>query len=497
VTIELGEYATIDWTVLITSITDNFSTQFTKSVISDPFSLEVAGTYSVTVRVMDQSGNYTDQTFAVFLVDTTNPVITTNNSLFISGVALRTAFDGASGDLYGVSVDADRDYYIVGSPQDNSTRGSAYLYKFSDPNFVRKITAYDMAINDFFGISVAIYDDFIAIGSYRDNSSRGAVYIYRISDENYVRKITGSDIVTTAYFGLSVDIDGDYVIVGAPYDSQRGFYAGAAYLYKLSDDQYERKIVSSDGDSSDNFGTSVSISNGFFVIGAERGDNDIGSAYLYNVDNINFERKITPLFSNWNDGFGNQVKIRGNDIVIGARDFNDNRGVVFIYKLDDPNFLQYLYPNELNAGDFFGSSIDFNGELLVIGAYGDNRYGTSAGSIYTYNLNTLEFIRNFGAISFNQDDMFGFALAVSNDKLIVSSSGDDDRGLNSGSVSLFDILEGVIINVFDSSHVDLTLTRNGQNIAYPASGFISGSGTYVVNAVDSSSNSSSKSFTID
>ncbi|XMB67334.1 FG-GAP repeat protein [Mycoplasmatota bacterium zrk1] len=80
-----------------------------------------------------------------------------------------------------------------------------------------------------------------------------------------------------------MSIDDEYILVGAYQYEKR---AGAAYIYKLEDERYDRKITASDGDEFDYFGNSVSIKDNYMVIGAFRDDvkeEDSGSTYLYHT----------------------------------------------------------------------------------------------------------------------------------------------------------------------------------------------------------------------
>jgi len=54
-----------------------------------------------------------------------------------------TASDGANNDRFGKSVSIDRDYAIVGAYNDDSSRGSAYVFKRSGTSWVQedKLTA--------------------------------------------------------------------------------------------------------------------------------------------------------------------------------------------------------------------------------------------------------------------------------------------------------------------------------------------------------------------
>ena len=98
-------------------------------------------------------------------------------------------------------------------------------------------------------------------------------------------KLTPSDGAAEDRFGISVSISGDYAVVGTLEDADRN-YSGSAYVFVRSGNNWtqQSKLTPSDGAENDRFGTSVSISGDYAVIGA-LGDadngNHSGSVYIY------------------------------------------------------------------------------------------------------------------------------------------------------------------------------------------------------------------------
>jgi len=92
-----------------------------------------------------------------------------------------TASDGATGDEFGVSVSIDGDYALVGADSDDSYKGSAYVFKRGGSSWVQedKLTASDGAPNDQFGISVSIDGDYALAGARIDDSSTGSAYVFK------------------------------------------------------------------------------------------------------------------------------------------------------------------------------------------------------------------------------------------------------------------------------------------------------------------------------
>ena len=99
-------------------------------------------------------------------------------------------------------------------------------------------------------------------------------------------KLTASDGAALDRFGSSVSISGDYAVVGAHLDDDNGSTSGSAYVFVRSGDNWtqQSKLIASDGAAGDWFGLSVSISGDSAVVGAYF-DNDnglsSGSAYIF------------------------------------------------------------------------------------------------------------------------------------------------------------------------------------------------------------------------
>ncbi len=91
-----------------------------------------------------------------------------------------TAFDGASGDLFGFSVSISGDTAIVGARSDRVdglSSGSAYVFERSGGIWMQKakLTAFDGASGDNFGGSVSISGDTAIVGAYADDLGTGLV----------------------------------------------------------------------------------------------------------------------------------------------------------------------------------------------------------------------------------------------------------------------------------------------------------------------------------
>jgi uncharacterized repeat protein (TIGR01451 family) len=204
-----------------------------------------------------------------------------------------TASDGAAFDYFGYSVAISGDTAIVGAYGDNSNQGSAYIFVkpgggWATGNQTAKLTASDGVGGDVFGWSVAISGDTAIVGAYNDDSSRGSAYVFVKPGGGWVTgnqtaKLTASDGVVPDQFGYSVTLSGDTAVVGARSDNSN---QGSAYVFVKPGGGWATgtetaKLTASDGAGSDNFGSSVAISGDTAVVGAYYDNSQQGSAYFY------------------------------------------------------------------------------------------------------------------------------------------------------------------------------------------------------------------------
>jgi hypothetical protein len=199
-----------------------------------------------------------------------------------------TASDGTAYDHFGCSVSIDGNVAVIGAADDSdkgTNAGSAYVYQYNGADWIEtvKLTASDGTAYDQFGVSVAIDGNVAVIGAV----GKDAAYVYGLDGAVWTQqgKLTASDGAAGDRFGFSVAISGNVAVIGAVDDSDKGTYAGSAYVYQYNGaDWNETKLTASDGVAYDYFGVSVSISGNVAVIGAV-GDDDTGAAYVYKLPN--------------------------------------------------------------------------------------------------------------------------------------------------------------------------------------------------------------------
>ncbi|MCH8152269.1 MAG: hypothetical protein IH830_07840, partial [Planctomycetes bacterium] len=126
---------------------------------------------------------------------------------------------------------------IVGARFDDDNgifSGSAYLFDTTTGQQLFKLLADDGATNDLFGVSVAISGPTTIVGAFEvdDNGlGSGSAYLFDTTTGRQLAKLLPDDGATADFFGGSVAISGTTAIVGALGHDDNGDNSGSAYLF--------------------------------------------------------------------------------------------------------------------------------------------------------------------------------------------------------------------------------------------------------------------------
>jgi hypothetical protein len=219
-------------------------------------------------------------------------------------------------------------------------------------------------------------------------------------------------------------------------------------FYQICTAKNEYKIIPFDGATFDNFGCSVSISGDKCIVGAYMDDDkggDSGSAYMFEFDGISWvqQAKLTASDGASSDWFGYSVSISGEKCIVGASGDDDKgsgSGSAYIFEFNGTSWIQQAKLTALDgdAGDHFGKSVSISGDRCVIGAYWDDDKGIYSGSVYIFEFNGTSWIQQakITASDGAAFDCFGLSVSINSDRCIVGAS-TDDAGSYSGSAYIF------------------------------------------------------------
>ncbi len=217
-------------------------------------------------------------------------------------VAKLTASAGQPDETFGFSVALLGDRGLIGAPFRNTLTppiSSAYVFERDDGGSwleIAKLTGSDGEAGDGLGLSVSLSADRAVVGAPDDDGvvqGIGAAYVFEpdgLGGWQETAKLTASDGTGLDLFGRSVSAAGDRILIGSVQDDDLGSDSGAAYVFERDDGGAwleVAKLLTSDGESGDNFGWSAWLARDRGLIGAT-GDDELGassgSAYLFDLE---------------------------------------------------------------------------------------------------------------------------------------------------------------------------------------------------------------------
>lgn len=212
--------------------------------------------------------------------------------------------DGASGDVFGISVAVSGDTILVGADLNDekaNNAGAAYVFVKQGNKWIlqSKLMADDGGDTDIFGVRVALDGDTALISARRDDDEKagkdaGSAYIFERKANIWYQqaKLTGPTQQADDRFGRSVALSGDTALIGAMHKDYAGQNAGAAYIFKRvvqkgsTQWRHAQTLTAAEGKAGDQLGWSVALASGFAVLGAVKhapAQERSGAVYVFHV----------------------------------------------------------------------------------------------------------------------------------------------------------------------------------------------------------------------
>ena len=294
-----------------------------------------------------------------------------------------------------------------------------------------------------FGSSVAVSRGTIVVGAPFHANMAGQAFVFQEGAGGWhqVAELVGSGVVANDQFGTSVAASGGTIVVGAPFHAHG---TGEAFVFQEGAGGWHEvaRLVGS-GTAAHQFGTSVAVSGGTVVVGAEGNKfiNYPGGAYVFQ-EGAGGWHQVAELVGSGVVGadlFGASVAVSGPTVVVGARGFNaSNVGRVYIFQEGTGGWHEVarLVGSGAAVGTAFGYSVAVSGGTAVVGALSAFR----------------AFIFQEGAGGWHQvadlvgpgiwGDDFGCSVAVSGGTAVVGASGynngaDPDNPIGAGGAFIF------------------------------------------------------------
>ncbi|KAG5183005.1 hypothetical protein JKP88DRAFT_157403, partial [Tribonema minus] len=373
------------------------------ATISAPSTVSTTDNATVTIGTLGTDADYTYVVSYSTTNDSTAAMVDFGASSIYYEAAALTAFDPVVSDHFGQSVAVSGSYAIVGAywryPLSITTAGVAYVLELngSTMEWEHKAVLYptDAYTNDLFGVAVFISGTYAIVGASASDpggkTDAGAAYAFERNSGTGAweqkTKLVASDAMPSDSFGCSVGVSGTYAIVGAHVRTRLGASSsGGAYVFERNSGsgwEHRAALYPSDAYASDQFGTSVSVSGTYALVGASASDpggkSSAGAAYVFerNSGTGAWEQSIKLVASDAlpGDRFGSSVGVSGTYAIAGAYGKKQlglaNSGGVYAFERSSGVWQEkaILFPSDLPAASSFGYSVSISGSYAIAGAY--------------------------------------------------------------------------------------------------------------------------------
>jgi len=180
------------------------------------------------------------------------------------------------------------------------------------------------------------------------------------------------------------------------------------------------------------------------------------------------------------DEFGENVAVSGNYAIVGVPNeggpsrtfvgkayiFNVTSGAL-VHTLDNPNAF-----GDTTQNDQFGFSVAISGNRAIVSAvYENDAGGANSGKAYIFDVTSgslLHTLDNPNAYDTSAGDSFGFSVAISDDRVIVGAPSEGDAGGTfSGKAYIFNVTDGSLLYTLDNPNAYATSASDsfGQSVA--------------------------------
>lgn len=262
------------------------------------------------------------------------------------------------------------------------------------------------------------------------------------------------------WLGSAVGLSGQTVVVGAPLPT-RSPQVGRAYVFVRQNGMWaaEQTLDPVGGArEGDRFGWDLAISGDTVVIGAPQSDvfqkPDAGGAYVFARSEGRWVQKELLRASNpgWDHHFGDSVAIFNDTIVVGApsenngaRGVNGNQedsyiyhaGAVYVFSRAGATWTQQAYLKASNTdgprggevqnrAQLFGGAVAISGNTILVGASGEFSVATNSGAVYVFVRMQNSWSQQAMLKSPNPQPnrFFGGAVALSGNTAVISERGE-------------------------------------------------------------------------
>ena len=330
------------------------------------------------------------------------------------------------------------------------------------------VGASDGQQNDEFSSGLSLDGDRMVVGAGRADigpnagtANQGIVYVFDYDGTTWVEQVLlrSSDALIGDEFGSAVDVEGDRFIGGARLkDASPSGDEGAAYVFEFDGTTWTEsaKLTASDAGPGDLFGSAVLLEGDFAFCSAQLNDapgttlGDEGAVYVFQYDGTTWTQtqKLVSSDVAETEEFGSSIGVDGDRLVIGAHQEIEgalvNAGAVYVFEFDGTNWVETakVVPSARHSQQLFGSAVDVDGDRMLVGASQNDTTGgtTGAGALWVFEFDgtTWNEVTKLEASDAEMDDFMGTSCSLQGDFAVGGAIGEDTVAQDAGAAYLFE-----------------------------------------------------------
>ncbi len=333
---------------------------------------------------------------------------------------------------------------------------------------VQKLIPSDTQQGDEFGFSVSISGTTALIGARGDDDvfdQSGAAYVYELRGSVWVevQKLKALDVAFGTGFGGSVAVSGDWAVIGACDDSPLGLVgAGSVYVFQKQGGIWvqTQKLIASDAMFNADFGDAVAIDGPVMCVGA-RQDGKLGylagAAYLYELQGSTWVEVAALRASDFEPSavFGGALAVSDDIVLVGASGEDNGAprgsdfGAAYVFERQGNAWLevQKLVASDGAPGDLFGIAVASSQDSLMVSSVSHDSVVNNLGAVYVFEKQGASWVetQQLTPLDPQPSQSFGVSVGLGADLAIIGSYADQDLGITSGSAYCFRRLGGLWI----------------------------------------------------
>jgi len=232
-------------------------------------------------------------------------------------------------------------------------------------------------------------------------NNEGRVYIFSPSTGSLLRTIDNPKSIsdysggwTNDVFGKLVSLTDNHLVVTCRGTNTAGFIVGGFYIIDPSNGNVLHSVISPTGNEQAGFGVTLDTSDKYIIVGAYEldggGASNSGGAWIYDINTAELLYTLTnpnDYGTDFDDYFGSSVSITDQFAVVGARVEDSPRqydgatvffaGVAYVYDLLDGSVIETILNPSANTDqgiDYFGTSVAIHGNIDNLQIWGGAPY---------------------------------------------------------------------------------------------------------------------------